>query len=454
MNFFILIIGLGIGSAIPVYTIKYQKKGLFRNLSLFVLPTFLLFTILIYIISNPIATLYNSPLLGDLLKIGCLFLFGTRFFLFIVGIFLSKEKFNLLSFIMLISQIFGFLLTIILLINNFSVFSIYIGLIATVFLEIILSLIFGNRILREKSETSKVEDIKSISKIALPSYGQESSQYVYDSLIIFLIGFFFSKSETAIYYYANNLNVAILFFTTIIISIGIPAFARLQKDRQEFYIAKLFKFISIIFVPLIFFIIAGSTYITSILYGPAYLNSGYILNFIIFFALFRYFNTLFYVYYLNRKNRILMVVYRVISLAVFIISFYLSISLYYDISITMLSVIGGEACLTFLYCITFLKETNRITKIFKYRSLYSFIVLSIFYIGIIILFKYFIVLTLVEILIITGILLVLYPIFVSLLKILDGIEIDLLEKLIRSLKYFSRPLLFLLSLIKKLSIRH
>jgi hypothetical protein len=30
----------------------------------------------------------------------------------------------------------------------------------------------------------------------------------------------------------------------------------------------------------------------------------------------------------------------------------------------------------------------------------------------------------------------------------------LLEKLIRSLKYFSRPLLFLLSLIKKLSIRH
>jgi len=71
---FIKICSFGIGAGLIIYSIKSEKKGLFRKIAIFRLITVPIFIIFILSINNIFVNLYNSTLLGILIQLSCIYL--------------------------------------------------------------------------------------------------------------------------------------------------------------------------------------------------------------------------------------------------------------------------------------------------------------------------------------------------------------------------------------------
>ena len=199
--------------------------------------------------------------------------------------------------------------------------------------------------------------------------------------------------------------------------------------------------------------IAYSNCIMSIFFGNAYSISGYILDFALFFIIFRIFNILFHINYINRENRIIITIFRSIGLAIFILSYILVTSLYNNIFSGIFSFILGEGITALLFYVIFSKETEKSINIFKLKSFYSIVFLYIIYIGGIYFIKYFVYLSQLELFIFVGVSMILFPVFVGILNVLHEKDFDLLEKIITPIHILSKPVLFYIHLIKKITLK-
>ncbi|MEM2772733.1 MAG: oligosaccharide flippase family protein, partial [Candidatus Pacearchaeota archaeon] len=281
---------LGLNSTLSRYLaealkIKTEKTEKIARARIYFLLNFKIFltiitAILLFLLANPIAKLFNKPLLALPLKIGAIYIFIISLHGFFNSIFYAIKKVNYSFFAETIFQFFRIFLVIIFLyiLKFVSVAYVFIALIIALFIAFLFLysiiaikysfLIKGKKIKLKKEEKKKLLSFfgwLSISSISLAFFAH------IDTLMLGL----YLPAEFVGYYNAIFAIVGAVASFLTFGSVLLPIFTQIEHKKLEESFKKVYKYTAIIVIPATI----GLAYIIkpgiAIIYGPAYLPQAY-----------------------------------------------------------------------------------------------------------------------------------------------------------------------------------
>ncbi len=287
---------LGIKSTLVRYlsfALKYDRErisGYYRYLLKikFILATTasLLFLILAYPLANYV--FHNSELLIPFM-IGAFYIFVFSFDTFHLHIFYPAEKVNYISIREVMNNLLRVFLALFIfyfLVPEYFIEGLFLSFIFISFFMILYSLIYTQKVLPEvylKSE--KPINRRKVTKFAgyltIASISAIFFSYV-DSI---MLGIFLASEYVGYYRVAFSLVfgiIGILSFTNLAL---LPIFTKTKEETTDKIIHMVFRYLSIIIIPVIIGLIVFSRYFIVILFGDSYLLGLYplrILAFLIF----------------------------------------------------------------------------------------------------------------------------------------------------------------------------
>lgn len=222
------------------------------------------------------------PLMGLTLVINA---FGKMFYTFKT----RELDFRFIAIVEIVAVLLGVLLTVVLALLGFGVYSLVYGsLLQAVLSHGVYALfgIFHYRILFH----FRISEIVDIAKIGGYQLGMQVVDYVASKLDVFLVGRFFSQEVLGVYNLAKELLYkAIQLVTPIVSNVAAPAFARFQEDkplmRQSY--SKVLSLLSFVNFPVFaaFFFFAEP--ITLLLYGENMLDMVWFVRVLSLWGLFQ-----------------------------------------------------------------------------------------------------------------------------------------------------------------------
>ena len=230
---------------------------------------------IIVILGAPlIATFYNESILRILLPLmGVQLLlnsFGRLFYTF-------KQRnleFDFISKVNIIGAYIGSIITIILAVFDYGIYSLVYGiLVQTFFIQLIYTL-SGSCKYRVLFYCN-ISDIKSLMKIGGFQVGSQILDYAANKIDVFLIGRFFGMESLGIYNLAKELiQKPVQIINPIITNVAIPAFSRIQDNIiivKDNYL-KILKVLCSINFPIFICLFIFATPISIVLYGSTYIH--------------------------------------------------------------------------------------------------------------------------------------------------------------------------------------
>ncbi len=282
-----LFMDMGISNAI----IYKQNISSIQLSSLYWLNLFsgILLTIGIFFISPLIAAFYNNDSLIPLLRILSLSFFFNAIGNQYKNLFRKNLKFKLLAKTEIISNLIGFVCTIVLAMRGFGAYSLIFG---TLIMMIIVNLIFlfvGFKIHKPKL-VFRYKHIKSFLNFGMYQMAQNSIVYFINQFDIILIGKLLGTEAVGMYSLIKQIVMRpSQIINPIITSVSFPIMSKLQNDLlklKEIYL-KIINFLSSVNSPIYLLMIVLANFILPLILGKTWDSSIELFQILSIYALLR-----------------------------------------------------------------------------------------------------------------------------------------------------------------------
>lgn len=297
--FFLVFTDLGISTTFVKYLSSALKKekskinAYYRYILKIKFILTLCASILLIILAYPISYyIYKNSALFFPLLIAALYIFVLSFESFYSGIFYSIEKVKYLTLKEILSQFFKIILAIsfiIIVAQPYKVLSVFIALFLASIIPVLFLYYFSKKELpilyiRKEAEIDK----KRVRRFAFFLVIAAISSVFFSYIDTLMLGFFVPLKYLGFYRAAFSLVYGIGgilgFFSTILL----PVFTKINKKKKEIVMNKIFKFSTIITIPIIILLLTLGKYFLVLFYGYEYLSAAillYTLSFLIFFTI-------------------------------------------------------------------------------------------------------------------------------------------------------------------------
>lgn len=300
-NILIIIRDLGIDQATIKYTAQYShqnKQTKIKNILTasitfeFILGTIL--SIISYLLSAPIAQLFNRPEITPFIQIASFTIFGTALFKTANSTFVGIEKMQYQSITLIVQAILKTILSVALVLANLGVYGAILGhTIAFILAGIFAIILFYTQIYKKlnnnENKTTTLKTIKKMLKYGLPQSGAIIMTGFLLQFYAFLIAFYLSDQIIGNYNLALNFSIIVSFFVIPIQTLLFPAFSKLDPKKDPTTLQNVFrysvKYSSLLVLPATFMVMALSQPAVATLFPgkyeltPLYL-SLYIISFL------------------------------------------------------------------------------------------------------------------------------------------------------------------------------
>lgn len=185
----------------------------------------------------------------------------------------TKElDFEFISKVSMMSAIIGLIITIILAILEFGVYSLVFGQLLGVAITQITYSVAGLRKQKIKFYFN-LREVKDFVKIGGYQLGAQLVDFIAGKIDILLVGKFFTMNDLGVYNIAKNLiNMPYQLINSIVSGVGTSAFALIQNDIQKLKdtYSKIVNIMSAISLPIYTMLLVFATPIVEILYAPEF----------------------------------------------------------------------------------------------------------------------------------------------------------------------------------------
>jgi teichuronic acid exporter len=198
-----------------------------------------------------------------------------------------RFEFKLRGFAELCSSMICLIISLILAIKGFGVWSLIIGQVCREFFLCVLIMIFSKW---KVKMCFRVSNIKILLKFGIPITGQSLLNYFNQSSDSVIIGRFLGQS--ALGYYQIAVSLAMMPIQKVIVianKVVFPVFAKIQnnEDMMKSYFYKVFHLISIFAFPVFFGLFSVSEEVVVLILSPKWLPGLFVLQVFCFIAIFR-----------------------------------------------------------------------------------------------------------------------------------------------------------------------